>query len=159
MNTKSRFLIPLLLPLALAAQRPWEQITVPAVREAAANFRTPPRKYGAIHWAIWGDELSQARIVREFDQLVACGIYPVNLAPARLRVNGKDLAARAWQPYRWDVTDAVTSGANQIEIETRTLPPGGRGGPSGGAQPAGGCAPASSPPLPGMSGAVRLVAR
>ena len=83
MNTKSRFLIPLLLPLALAAQRPWQQITVPAVREAAANFRTPPREYGAIHWAIWGDELSQARIVREFDQLVAAGIYVVNLAPAR----------------------------------------------------------------------------
>ena len=82
-NTKSRFLIPLLLPLALAAQRPWQQITVPAVREAAANFRTPPREYGAIHWAIWGDELSQARIVREFDQLVASGIYVVNLAPAR----------------------------------------------------------------------------
>ena len=60
MNTKSRFLIPLLLPLALAAQRPWQQITVPSVREAAANFRTPPREYGAIHWAIWGGELSQA---------------------------------------------------------------------------------------------------
>ena len=42
---------------------------------------------------------------------------------ARLRVNGKDLAARAWQPYRWDVTDAVTAGANQIEIEVRTRPP------------------------------------
>ena len=79
---------------------------------------------------------------------------------ARLRVNGKDLAARAWQPYRWDVTDAVNAGANQIEIEIRTLPPGGRGGPSGGAQPSGGRgAPASPPPLPGMSGAVRLVAR
>jgi hypothetical protein len=83
MNTKSRFLIPLLMPLALGAQRPWQQIAVPAVREAAANFRTPPREYGAIHWAIWGDELSQARIVREFDQLVASGIYVVNLAPAR----------------------------------------------------------------------------
>ena len=83
MNTKSRFLIPLLMPLALGAQRPWQQIAVPAVREAAANFRTPPREYGAIHWAIWGDELSQARIVREFDQLVARGIYVVNLAPAR----------------------------------------------------------------------------
>jgi hypothetical protein len=75
MNTKSRFPIPLLLPLALAAQRPWQQIAVRAIREAAANFRTPPREYGAIHWALWGDELSQARIVREFDQLVASGIY------------------------------------------------------------------------------------
>jgi len=78
-----RILVPLLLPLVLAAQRPWQRIAVPSVREAAADFRTPPREYGAIHWAIWGDELSQARIVSEFDQLVANGIYVVNLAPAR----------------------------------------------------------------------------
>ena len=51
--------------------------------EAAANFRTPPREYGAIHWAIWGDELTQERIVREFDQLAANGIYVVNLGPGR----------------------------------------------------------------------------
>lgn len=83
MNTKLRILIPLLLPLVLGAQRPWQEITFPSVREAAGNFRTPPREYGAIHWAIWGGELTQARIVQEFDQLVASGIYVVNLAPAR----------------------------------------------------------------------------
>ena len=68
---------------ALFAQRPWQQIAVPSVSEAAANFRTPPREYGAIHWAIWGDALTQERIVREFDQLAANGIYVVNLGPAR----------------------------------------------------------------------------
>jgi hypothetical protein len=67
----------------LFAQRPWQEITVPSVSEAAANFRTPPREYGAIHWAIWGNELTQARIVQEFDQLVANGVYVVNLGPAR----------------------------------------------------------------------------
>ena len=74
MNTTLRILVPLLLPLVLGAQRPWQQITVPSVREAAGNFRTPPREYGAIHWAIWGGELTQACIVQEFDQLVASGI-------------------------------------------------------------------------------------
>ena len=68
---------------ALLAQHPWQQIAVPSVSEAAANFRTPPREYGAIHWAIWANELTQERIVREFDQLTANGIYVVNLAPAR----------------------------------------------------------------------------
>jgi len=37
-----------LLVAALPAQRPWQQITVPSLREAAANFKTPPREYGAI---------------------------------------------------------------------------------------------------------------
>lgn len=78
---------------------------------------------------------------------------------ARLRVNGKDLGARAWQPYRWDVTDAMVAGANQIEIEVRTLPPGGRGGATGGAQPVGGRGAVAPPPVPGVVGAVRLVAR
>jgi hypothetical protein len=67
----------------LLAQRPWQQITVPSVGEAAANFLSPPREYGAIHWAIWGNQLTQARIVEEFDQLVANGVYVVNLGPAR----------------------------------------------------------------------------
>ncbi len=52
---------------------------------------------------------------------------------ASLRVNGKEVGARAWQPYRWDVTDVLIAGVNQIEIEVRTLPAGGRGFPSGGA--------------------------
>jgi hypothetical protein len=78
---------------------------------------------------------------------------------ARLRVNGKDLSARAWQPYRWDVTDALIAGANQIEIEVQTLPSG-RSFPSGGAVSAGARGPAPPPPpTPGVIGAVRLVAR
>ena len=78
---------------------------------------------------------------------------------ASLRVNGKDLDARAWQPYRWDVTNAIVAGANRIEIEVRTLPAGGRGGPTGGAQPAGGRGATPAPPVPGLAGLVRLVAR
>jgi hypothetical protein len=77
---------------------------------------------------------------------------------ARLRVNGTDLDARAWQPYRWDATGAIVAGANTIEIEVRTLPAG-RGGPTGGAQTAGGRGASPAPtPLPGVVGAVRLVA-
>ena len=40
------------LPSSLVAQGPWQQITVPTVREAAASFAKPPREYGAIHWAL-----------------------------------------------------------------------------------------------------------
>jgi hypothetical protein len=79
---------------------------------------------------------------------------------ARLRVNGKDFDARAWQPYRWDVTDAMVAGVNRIEIEVRTLPAGGRGAPTGGAQPAGGRgATPAPPPVPGLAGSVRVVMR
>ena len=65
---------------------------------------------------------------------------------ASLRVNGKDAGARAWQPYRWDVTDLLVTGANTFEIQVRALPAGGRGG-------------ATVPTPPGLFAAVRLVAR
>ncbi len=73
----------LLLPLASIAQRPWQEITFPSLGEVASHFRTPPREYGAIHWAIWGGELTRERIVREFDSLTRSGIYVVNFGPAR----------------------------------------------------------------------------
>jgi hypothetical protein len=83
MKTVFRTLTLAAFAAVLPAQRPWQQIAVPSAGEAAANFRTPPREYGAIHWAIWGDELTRERIVREFDQLAGNGIYVVNLGPAR----------------------------------------------------------------------------
>jgi hypothetical protein len=97
---------------------------------------------------------------------------------ARLTLNGNDLDAHAWQPYRWDVTAALKPGPNDLEIEVRQTPAGrrpgappaaavGRGarGGQGGAAPtqaappaAGGRAP--TPPAPsGLLGPVRLVAR
>ena len=83
MKNACRMLALIVCAAGLPAQRAWQQITIPSVSEVAASFHTPPREYGAIHWAIWGDELTQARIVHEFDQLVANGVYVVNLAPAR----------------------------------------------------------------------------
>jgi hypothetical protein len=61
------------------AQRPWQQITVPPVREAAANFKTPPREYGAIRWFANGGEVTQARIVAELDEALANGVFVVNV--------------------------------------------------------------------------------
>ena len=50
-----------------------------------------PREYGAIHWSTWGGEINHQRIVQEFDQLVANGIYVVNFGPGQ-RMNPKYLS-------------------------------------------------------------------
>jgi hypothetical protein len=106
---------------------------------------------------------------------------------ARVKLNGKELEAHAWQPYRWDITSALQAGANDLEIAVNATPAG-RGGP-GGAPPASaaptaaggrggrgqgapGTAPAPgtpgtggsgrgvvTPPVSGLLGPVRLVAR
>ena len=36
---------------------------------------------------------------------------------ARVKLNGKELEAHAWQPYRWDVTSALKAGSNDLEIQ------------------------------------------
>jgi len=71
----------------LPAQRPWQQITVPSVREAAANFKTPPREYGAIQpFMGWnGPDANEGRseIVQDLDRLSANGVFVINMSPGR----------------------------------------------------------------------------
>ena len=59
---------------------------------------------------------------------------------ARVKLNGRELEAHAWQPYRWDITSALKAGANDLEIQVNAISSG-RGG-SGGPPPAG-AAPAA----------------
>ncbi|MGA3099458.1 MAG: glycosyl hydrolase [Bryobacteraceae bacterium] len=76
-----------LLVAALPAQRPWQQITVPSVRDVAANFKTPPREYGAIQpfmgWNGPDAKERMAAIVRDLDRLSANGVFVVNMSPGR----------------------------------------------------------------------------
>jgi len=67
---------------------------------------------------------------------------------AKVILNGKDLGARAWAPYRWDVTAALKKGDNDLKIEVNATPAG-RGGP-GGAPPA---AAVAAAPAPGLAAA------
>ena len=67
---------------------------------------------------------------------------------ARLKVNGTDLAEQAWRPYRWDVTGALKTGANVVEIEVKAMPEG--------RAPAG-AAPVPVTAVPSSMGPVQLV--
>ena len=44
MKLFTRISVLCLFALAVVAQRPWQQVTIPTLREAAANFKTPPRE-------------------------------------------------------------------------------------------------------------------
>jgi hypothetical protein len=68
---------------------------------------------------------------------------------ARVTLNGKELGARSWQPYRWDVTGALKAGANELVIEVNTTLA--RQSPFN--------ATAAHPASSGLLGPVRLVAR
>jgi hypothetical protein len=76
-----------LLAAVLPAQRPWQQVTVPSVRDVAANFREPPHYYGAIQpfmgWNGPDANERKARIVQDLDRLAANGVFMVNMSPGR----------------------------------------------------------------------------
>jgi hypothetical protein len=127
MRSLFRFGIFLLVSFAAMAQRPWQQITVPSLREAAASFRTPPREYGAIHWAIWGGELTRERIIQEFDSLQANGVYIVNFGPAR-GMTPKYLSPEHLALTRFAVEEARKRGMKVWIADEGTYPSGFAGG-------------------------------
>jgi hypothetical protein len=85
---------------------------------------------------------------------------------ADVRLNGVELRARGWQPYRWDLTHALKRGQNEIEIEVRAAPAG-RGPAPVPANPVSATRPQTAvdgagrptPPAPtaGLLGPVRIV--
>jgi hypothetical protein len=107
---------------------------------------------------------------------------------AKVKLNGKELEAHAWQPYRWDITSALKAGSNDLEIQVNAEPSGrgggagppptgtpgnaggrGRGGraqgapgtaaPAGAGVSGGRGRGAAQPAVSGLLGPVRLVAR
>jgi hypothetical protein len=69
---------------------------------------------------------------------------------ARVRVNGAIFEARAWAPYRWDVTSSLQPGNNDVQINVFATPSG-RGG-FGGPPPAAAGAAGAAPGAPGAAG-------
>jgi len=104
-----------LLPLLCAispAQRPWQQITVPSTGEVAANFKAPPREYGAIQpfqsWNGADPAVVRANIVRDLDRLSANGIFIVNMSPGRRSPGeGKYLSPEHMDRVKFTVAEAA----------------------------------------------------
>jgi hypothetical protein len=91
---------------------------------------------------------------------------------ARVLLNGKDLGAQAWRPYRWDITRDLKRGTNSLVIQVKAPPPGRPFGtppaaPSSARRPkpnaptttlAGTQGAPETTPVSGLQGPVRLVA-
>jgi hypothetical protein len=71
----------------LLAQRPWQEITVPSVGQAAANFKAPPHEYGVISpftgWDGPDPVALKQRITADLDRMSANGMFVFNLASGR----------------------------------------------------------------------------
>ena len=104
-------LLPLLCAISLA-QRPWQQVTVPSTGEVAANFKAPPREYGAIQpfqsWNGADPAVVRANIVRDLDRLSANGIFIFNMSPGRRSPGeGKYLSPEHMDQVKFTVAEAA----------------------------------------------------
>jgi hypothetical protein len=112
MKTILRILLfPSLAPVLLA-QRPWQEITVPTVAEAAANFKAPPHEYGAIQpFTSWnGADQTEVRqrIVADLDRMAANGMFIFNLSPGRRSPGeGKYLSPEHMDEVKFIVAEAA----------------------------------------------------
>jgi alpha-L-rhamnosidase len=105
------YLVGMFTPVLLA-QRPWQEVTVPSTREVAANFKAPPREYGAIQpfqsWNGADPVVVRANIVRDLDRLSANGIFIVNLSPGRRAPGeGKYLSPEHMDQVKFTVAEAA----------------------------------------------------
>ena len=68
-----------LIPLALGAAQPWQEVSNPTVGDLAAGFSNPPKEYGAIHWAT-GFPPPADRIKSDIDHINTNGgtVYMIN---------------------------------------------------------------------------------
>jgi hypothetical protein len=72
---------------------------------------------------------------------------------AHVKLSGREFETHRWQPYRWEVTNLVKAGSNELEVEVRTaLASRGLGAPPGSSV-------SDRGPVSGLLGPVHLVAR
>lgn len=63
--------------LTVFSQRPWQEITIPAIQTVKANFQTPPPEYGMILWWGWDGIMTDTVIRRDLDLIKAQGFRGV----------------------------------------------------------------------------------
>jgi hypothetical protein len=72
-------LLPLMMPLILSAQTPWQSIHVLPAADIASHFKTPPPEYGMTVWWGWDGLITAEVISRDLDAFRARGIRVVTI--------------------------------------------------------------------------------
>lgn len=67
----------LIISSSLFSQRPWQQIVMPKISEAAMNFNNPPPEYGIVLWWGWDGPMTDTVIMRDLDKIKSMGFQGV----------------------------------------------------------------------------------
>ena len=121
-------LVPILfLNAAWAADRPWQEITVPGAAEVAANFRTPPPEYGMVLWWGWDGPMNEEVIIRDLDTIKARG-FPAVMIEAGYGMTAPYLSPGWFELVRFAVDQARRRGMRVWVEDEGKYPSGFAGG-------------------------------
>jgi hypothetical protein len=110
-----------------AAERPWQQITVPTSAQAARGFRSPPPEYGMVLWWFWNGPMTEAAIRRDLDEIQAHGVKSV-LIWAYYGLEIEYLSDRWFERVRFAVAEAKRRDLRVWLMDEGSYPSGHAGG-------------------------------
>lgn len=119
-----------LLPLPAgvrAADRPWQELTMPSVAEVAANFVAPPPEYGLTVWWGWDGPITAEVIDRDLDAFRAKGIRAVTIE-AGYGMNAPYLSPGWFETIKLAVEQAKRRGLRVWLVDEGKYPSGFAGG-------------------------------
>jgi hypothetical protein len=119
-----------LLPLPAgvrAADRPWQELTMPSVAEVAANFGAPPSEYGLTVWWGWDGPITAEVINRDLDAFRAKGIQAVTIE-AGYGMNAPYLSPGWFETIKLAVEQAKRRGLRVWLVDEGKYPSGFAGG-------------------------------
>ncbi len=90
---------------ALAADRPWLQVSVPSAAEAAAGFESPSPENGMTLWWGWDGPVNEQVIKRDLDRIQAMGFTGV-MIEAGSRMEQKYLSPGWFNLFKVAVAEA-----------------------------------------------------
>ena len=117
----------LLLNMTLAAERPWQEITVPGVAEISLNFQTPPSEHGLVLWWGWDGPVTEAVIIHDLDDIKARG-FPCVLIEAGYGMSSPYLSSGWFEMVKLAVEHARRRGMRVWVEDEGKYPSGFAGG-------------------------------
>jgi len=118
----------------VAADRPWQQLTMPSVAEVAADFVAPPPEYGLTVWWGWDGLVTAEVINRDLDVFQAKGIRVVTIE-AGYGMGAPYLSPGWFETIKFAVQQAKRRGMRVWLVDEGKYPSGFAGGRFGAERP------------------------
>src|SRR4030042_332622 len=116
-----------LLNVAVASERPWQELSDPRVAEVASNFKTPPAEYSMTFYWGWDGPVTEEVIARDLKEYSSKNVRAVTIE-AGYRMNTKYLSPEWFALVKYTVEQARRNNMRVWLVDEGKYPSGFAGG-------------------------------